>query len=210
MLLRPILLSLRQTSMLRPMLRPTLQHGLCGSPASGVIAAVWPKGLLQEAGGKRATVVNLDLAEELCYEVGWQARHNLLDVRPAERFEVRRPRGAHSVPYEPASTFVERAITAIDRIHLDRPAQYLSAASHARGELEPGEDDGTSMLMARLVVVGDDDSSLAMTATTALLDAGYTNTVALAAGFEEWERRGLPCETSGGVEGEEEFPDSTF
>jgi len=65
-----------------------------------------------------------------------------------------------------------------------------------------------SPLLARLVVGGDDESSLAMTATAELLAAGYSNAVAAQAGFGEWQRRGMPCD---GVLGEEkEMPDSTF
>ena len=43
-------------------------------------------------------------------------------------------------------------------------------------------------------------------ATAALLADGYTNAVLLDCGFDEWQRRGLPCD----VLDEDDFPDSTF
>ena len=39
------------------------------------------------------------------------------------------------------------------------------------------------------------------------LDAGYTNAVALEAGFGEWKRRGLPCESE---TADDDIPDSTL
>ena len=178
--------------------------------SSGVIAALWPEGLLQESGGKSPTSIQPNLAEELLFEVGWQARHACIDVRAAEDFAHGRVRGAHSVPYAPASTFEERAMAALAKIHREQPAaQHLARASLPRGEGGDGDgDDLGSAKLVRLIIGGDDTSSLAFTATKVLLDSGFKNVLTLAVGFEEWKKQGLPCESD--LEEDDEFPDSTF
>ena len=185
---------------------------LCSS--SGVIASAWPRGLLQDAGGKRPTTIALPIAEELLYEVGWQSRHALLDVRRAEAFARGRPRGAVSVPYEDedGTTFVERTDAVITQMVLERPAaHHLALASQPRGDgatrrpAAPMDEDDRRL--SKLIVLGDDTSSLALTATAELLAAGFENTVALEAGFDEWSKRGLPCDA---LTSDDEVPDSTF
>jgi len=103
---------------------------LCQS--SGVLASAWPIGILQEKGGKRPTTVSLTQTEELLYEVGWMARHSYLDVRSAADFDLGRPRGAVSLPYEPAETFLERAAVTIERIQLERPPAHHLALARSR------------------------------------------------------------------------------
>ena len=200
----------------RPTLcRLTRQRCLCSSSSlpSGVIAASWPEGLLQESGGKSPTTVAANLAEELLFEVGWQSRHSFIDVRSAEAFAAGRVRGAHSVPFEPAESFEQRAVEAIEKLHREQPpAQHLARASLPRGEAEAaaqdGGDDIESSKLVRLIIGGDDTSSLAFSATKVLLGYGFKNVLALSVGFEEWRKLGLPCELD--LEDDDEFPDSTF
>ena len=222
---------------LLPFWRPSRAY--CSSTPSGVIAAQWPEGLLQESGGKAPTSIHANLAEEcvnlivfqviprqgrnresdhcsfesrpcrLLFEVGWQSRHSMLDVRHADDFRHGRVRGALSVPYEPASTFEERATVAIKKLHLEQPpAQHLAQASLPRAEEDGVDDDVGSVKLARLIICGDEASSLALTATKTLLDSNFKNVLALAIGFEDWKRQGLPCEIV--LDGDDEFPDSTF
>ena len=185
------------------MLRRHARH-LCAKANAGVIASAWPRGLLQEKEGQRPTNVSLNLAVDLLFEVGWQSRHSLLDVRTADLFAAGRARGAHNVPYEPAATFKARASEMIEQIYLARPpAQHLSFATQPRGDADEEPD---SPKFAKLIVMGDDESSLALTATAELLSSGYTNAVACEAGFAQWQQNGLPCE----LLEEDELPDSTF
>lgn len=179
---------------------------------SGVVAAHWPEGLLQAHAGKRPTAVSAPLASELLYEVGWQSRHNFLDVRSESLFAAGHVRGAYNVPLEPQTTFVARAEAAVEKIRLDQPAaQHLARASLPRvseGVVESDDDDGTTAMKMRLVIGGDDTSSLAFTATASLLSAGFTNAVCMDVGFDAWKAMGLPCE---GVDVDaDEFQDSTF
>ena len=190
------------------MLRAAARHRrfLC-SDSSGVIASAWPRGLLQESGGKRPTTISLTLAEELLYEVGWQSRHASLDVRDAGEFSLGRMRGAISVPFEPQGSFLARADAAIERMRLELPAaQHLALASQPRTGTASGDE--LSPKLSKLIVAGDDSSSLALTATSELLAAGYQNVVALEAGYGTWASRGLPCEHVLGAA--EDMPDSTF
>ena len=176
--------------------------------ASGVVGAKWPDGLLQDSGGKRPTFVNASLADELLFEVGWQSRHALLDVRPAKLFSGGRIRGAFSVPYDPAASFVERAARVVEQIHLDQPpAQHLAKASIPRAEAQANDDEMSAKLV-RLIVCGDDSSSIAFNATDALLRQGYHNALALDIGFDGWAERGFPCDSD--QSDGDEFPDSTF
>lgn len=142
------------------------------------------------------------------YEVGWQSRHSFVDVRPAEQYDTGRVRGSYSVPLEPSGTFLERAEAAIVQIHHEQPpAQHLARSSVPRAETPTGNDDFESPKMVRLIVGGDDTSSAAFSACQALLQGGYKNTLALAVGFDEWKRLGLPCDDLLDDEG---LPDSTF
>ena len=199
--------------MQRSMLR-LARRGLCSAPGdSGVIASAWPRGLLQEKGGKAPTTVSLTIAEELLYEVGWQSRHAYVDVRSADLFARGCARGAVSLPYEPRETFLERADEVIARMQLERPAaHHLSLAMLPRAGAAPAhafemENDELSTRLAKFIVGGDDATSLALTATAELLSHGYQNAVALEVGYDEWQRRGLPVERVGD---DDEFPDSTF
>ena len=177
--------------------------------ASGVVAANWPEGLLQDSGGRKPTAVDVALAEELLYEVGWQARHSFLDVRPATAYTAGRVRGAHNVPFQPEGTFMARAEAVIAQIHRDQPpAQYLARASLPRGEkvgAGQADEDLESPRLLRLIVGGD--RTAAFSACEVLLQAGFKNTLTLAVGFDEWKRLGLPCDDT---ESEDDFPDSTF
>jgi rhodanese-related sulfurtransferase len=175
--------------------------------ASGVVAGNWPEGLLQDAQGRKPTAVDAALAEELLYEVGWQSRHSIVDVRSIESFSAGCVRGASNVPFEPQETFLERAEATVARIQRDQPpAQHLALASlPLRGTGMAGDE---SSKLLRLIVGGDDTSSAAFSACHILLQAGYKNAVMLAVGFDEWKRLGLPCDA---VESkDDEFPDSTF
>ena len=183
------------------------------SSGSGVVAAAWPEGLLQSHQGKRPTAVSARLASELLYEVGWQSRHSCIDVRPTAEFVAGRARGAYNVPLEPYADFVTRAAHVIEQIHLDLPAaQHLARASLPKPSVGSGtddsnDDDATAPHKSRLVITGDDTSSLAFSATAALLSAGYTNAVCLEVGFGAWREMGLPCDSDFETD---EFPDSTF
>jgi rhodanese-related sulfurtransferase len=175
-----------------------------------VIASAWPRGLLQAHQGKKPTVIAASLAEELCYEVGWQARHAMIDVRTADHFARSRARGAHSVPYEPAVSFLERAEAAVSRLHIARPpAQHLALASQTERDARTLADNEDTPRLIRLVVAGDGDTSLALVATADLLAAGFTNAVALDVGIDDWVRQGRPLEL-GESEDPDDFPDSTL
>ena len=76
-----------------------------------------------------------------------------------------------------------------------------------RGEAGGAGNDLESPKMVRLIMSGDDTSSAAVSACQLLLQAGYRNTLALAVGFDEWKRLGLPCDA---LLDHEDIPDSTF
>ena len=184
------------------MLRRHTRH-LCAKANAGVIASAWPRGLLQEKEGQRPTNVSLNLAVDLLFEVGWQSRHSLLDVRTADLFAAGRARDAYSLPYEPAATF--KACQRNDRLGLSsrrRQRSIYRFATQPRGDA----DEPDSPTFAKLIVMGDDESSLALTATAELLSSGYTNAVACEAGYAQWQQNGLPCE----LLEEDELPNSTF
>ena len=196
-----------RTTLLRATARTSSRRLLSSSSSSdagsGVIAAHWPEGLLQAHQGNSPTTVSAQLASELLYEVGWQSRHTFLDVRPAAIFASGHARGAYNVPFEPIDSFVARAAETVEQIMLDKPpAHHVASAS-----LPHGEDSSTPMRM-RLVIGGDDTSSLAFAATAACLEAGYVNAVCLEVGFDAWREMGHPCALIDADE--DDFQDSTF
>lgn len=130
-----------------------------GQPQSDVLAKVPP-----------------DLAEELLYEVGWNARHRFLDVRAAQTGGA--VRGAIHVPLLPeVHSFEARAMAALHEPN--------------RSRLGGSED-----LKAARIIVGceDDDAEDAKAAAVRLKNAGFLNTVLLEGGFNRWRSGGHPLD----------------
>ena len=123
-------------------------------------------------------------ASELLFEVGWQARHVFVDLRPDKQYEDGRVRGALSLAFEPQATFKQRATDLLNR--LPYPHDSGSAAR---------------------VIFGWDAN--AAKAAAQMRDAGFPNAVHVASDFESWRAAGLPCDDSAGA-GLDDFADSTF
>ena len=123
-------------------------------------------------------------ASELLFEVGWQARHVFVDLRPDEKYQDGRVRSALSLPFEPQATFKQRATDLLNR--LPYPHDSGSAAR---------------------VIFGWDAN--AAKAAAQMRDAGFPNAVHVASDFESWRAAGLPCDDSAGA-GLDDFADSTF
>jgi len=132
-----------------------------------------------------------DIASELLYEVGWNARHRYVDVRQIQSGGA--VRGALHTPLLPEPhTFLARAAAAL----------YVSERSALGGSNED--------LTESRIIVGceGEEAEDARTAITMLQAAGYANSVLLEGGFERWRLEGYPCEAADGTD--DEPPDSTF
>jgi rhodanese-related sulfurtransferase len=144
--------------------------------------AHWPSGLLA------AAPLSLDMAQELIYEVGWNAQHRYVDVREEELSATSTARGALRVPLLPeVHTFETR---------------LASALSSGRRQLDASDDDPRH---ARLILACDQSGEDSETALAILKQAGYANAVRLDGGFDRWRDQGFPVEESF-----EDLPDSTL
>lgn len=117
----------------------------------------WPKGLLQPALGMAK--VPPDIASELLYEVGWNARHRYVDVRQIQSGGA--VRGAIHTPLLPEPhTFLARAEAAL----------HVSERSALGGSNEE--------LTESRIIVGceGEEAEDARTAITMLQAAGYVRT----------------------------------
>lgn len=165
-----------------------LLEGDAADPGSRTDAD-WIPGLLKP-GTDDVARLSPDLAAELLFEVGWNARHRYLDVRQAA--DGGTVRGAIRCPYLPEPhTFEARAAAAL--------------YEPQRSALGGGGDDPR---LARIIVGcdGSEDAEDAAAAAALLHGAGYVNAVVLDGGFARWRMEGFPTE---GDE-DEDVPDSTL
>ncbi|KAJ8614583.1 hypothetical protein CTAYLR_004957 [Chrysophaeum taylorii] len=83
---------------------------------------------------KALAVVPAEIAYELVHEVGWESRHQFVDVRSATAFARGRPKAAINVPFSTSDLF-EDAAKALER---DPPRLVVAgtAASQAAVVLE--------------------------------------------------------------------------
>jgi rhodanese-related sulfurtransferase len=98
-------------------------------------------------------------------------RHfRLFDVRPTSAYTSERIRDAHSVPYEPSHSFLQRVVHSVG-VRAD----------------------------SRIIVVGGkaDGERDSRAATVSLRELGIKNTVRLAGGHAAWHASGLPVTGSG-------------
>jgi len=146
------------------MVQLRVSEQLAAHSDEGSARTPWPRGLLS-GDGQAPTPLAPALVAELMYEVGWQSRHRMVDVRRAEDFNSVRPHGAHNVPLEPIDSFVTRAVNEL--------------------RLDPD---------ARLVISDEFNHGDAQKAARALLAAGYANTIVLEGGVTRWTAEDLPCE----------------
>lgn len=158
--------------------------------AGGSSGGAWPKGLIAGDGVGPLAMLPPDHVCELLYEVGWNARHSYLDVRPAADGAAA-VREALRVPFLPEVHTFETRVAA--------------ALVGARRPRDPDDDPKA----ARIVVgcCGAEDGEDSRSAARALQTAGYQNVVALAGGFARWREEGFPTE---GDEDDDELADGTL